>query len=109
MSEMEARKKRERERRLTNRLSTRVVNEDEERVATFDETVPSADARRGHLTRERYKAVTCLNDFKFLSIKYVYRINKHRRWQTSHVRVRSGEGWCIVVHVPYTGRHLSGN
>jgi len=51
---------------LTNRLSTRIVNEDEEWVATFDETVSSADARSDHLPRKRDIAVTCLYDFKFL-------------------------------------------
>jgi hypothetical protein len=50
-----------------NRLSARIVNEDEEWVATFDETVSSADARSGHLPRKRYKAVTCLHNFKFAS------------------------------------------
>jgi hypothetical protein len=29
---------------LTNRLPARIVNEDEKWVATFDETVPPADA-----------------------------------------------------------------
>jgi hypothetical protein len=44
------------------------VNEDEEWVATFDETVSSADARSDRLPRKRYKAVACLHDFEFLSI-----------------------------------------
>jgi hypothetical protein len=57
MSEME------RNEVLTNRLSARIVNEDEEWVTTFDETISSADARSGHLPRKRYKAVTCLHDF----------------------------------------------
>lgn len=51
---------------LTNRLSARIVNEDEEWVTTFNETISSANARSAHLPRERYEAVTCLNDFKFL-------------------------------------------
>jgi hypothetical protein len=65
MSEME------RNEVLTNRLSTRIVNKDEEWVATLDETVSSADARSGRLPRKGCKAVTCLQDFKFLSIENV--------------------------------------
>src|ERR1700755_491825 len=104
MSEME------RSKVLTNRLSTRIVNEDEEWVATLDETVSSADARSGHLPRKGYKAVTCLHDFKFLSTeKRVYALSKHGLRQTRHVRVRPGVGWCIVARVPCTGCHVVGN
>ena len=85
------------------------MDEDEEWVAPFDETVPSADARSDHLPREGYKAVTRLYDFKFLSIERVYATCKLGLWQTSHVRVRPGEGCCIVAHGPYTGCRLVGN
>ena len=95
--------------KLTHRLSARIVNEDEKWVAAFDETVPPADARSGHLPRQRHKAVTCLDDFKFLSIERAYVICKLGRWKTSHVRVRPGEGWRIVARAPYTGCHLMEN
>jgi hypothetical protein len=95
--------------KLTHRLSARIVDEDEKWVATFDETVPPADARSGHLPRERHKSVTCLDDFKFLSIERVYAICKLGRWKTSHVRVRPGGGLCIVARAPYIGCHLVEN
>ena len=79
-------------------------------MAAFDETVPPADARGGHLPRERYKAVTCFDDFKFLSKERMcMRCANSDCGQTSHVRVRPGEGWCIVARAPYTGCRLVGN
>ena len=51
------------------------MNEDKEWGATFDGTVSSADARSGHFPRKRYKAVRCLQDFKFLSIESVSMID----------------------------------
>jgi hypothetical protein len=40
-------------------------------VAPLQETVPPADARGDHLPRVKHKAVTCLEDFEFLSIERV--------------------------------------
>ena len=51
------------------------MNEDDEWVATFDETVSSADMQSRHFPRKRYKAVRCLQDFKFLSIESVSMID----------------------------------
>ena len=88
------------------------VNKDEKWVTTFDKTVPPTDARRVHLTWGRYKAVTCLSDFTFLSIERVYAMCKLGRWKTSHVCVRPGEGWYIVArfnilrHLVENRRHL---
>src|SRR6267154_501119 len=88
---------------LTNRLSARIVNEDEEWVATLDETVSSADARSGHLPRKRYEAVTCLHDFKFLSIENVC-MRYTNTDGDKHVTYASGLEWdgvpLLVFHVP---------
>ena len=64
----------------------RIVDEDKKLVAAFDGTVPHADARSGHFPLERYKSVTCLNGFKFLSIERAYAICKLGRCNTTHVR-----------------------
>jgi hypothetical protein len=79
------------------------VDEDEEWVATFDETVSSADARSSHFPRKRYIAVTCLHDFKFLSIE-----NVCTRYTNTdggkHVTYASAREWdgvsLLVFHVP---------
>jgi hypothetical protein len=47
------------------------VYEDEVRVSPFGETVPPADAGSDDLPYERYKPVTGLKNFKFLSIEHI--------------------------------------
>ena len=69
------------------------MDEDEEWVAPLQETVPPADARGEHLPRERYKAVACFDDFKFLLIgrgAWVRDINSEGG--NCHVRVRPEGG-----------------
>ena len=51
------------------------MNEDDEWVATFDETVSFADAHSRHFPRKRYKAVRYLQDFKIPSIESVSMID----------------------------------
>jgi hypothetical protein len=76
------------------------VNEDEEWVTTFDETVSSADARSGHLSRKRYIAMTRLHDFEFLSIESVCTNTDGGK----HVTYTSGLEWdgvsLLVFHIP---------
>ena len=88
---------------MTSRLSARIVNEDEVWVATLDETVSSADTRSGRLPRKRYKAVTCLYDFKFLSIENVC-MRYTNTDGDKHVTYASAREWdgvsLLVFHVP---------
>ena len=71
-------------------------------MATFDKTVPPADARRGHLTWGS-KAVRFLSEFTFLSIERVYAVCKLGRWKTSHVRL-AGRGMVYRCSVLYSLR-----